>query len=191
MEWHLSSQILPYDSFTYMYLEEFLMWVYFSSVLSDVVIHDFTCNRVNKISKISIEKLSWELRPRSTSKLSCYAVASVTSDSCDPMDCSLSGSSIHDDFQARILAWAVISFSRGSSLSRNQTCVSCISRWILYHWATEKPRLTSTFPLKTFFSVIHLGSEDASHWVRFSGLFVGHFNIWLTNPRPWLLVWAP
>jgi len=34
---------------------------------------------------------------------------------CDPMDCSLSGSSIHGIFQARVLEWIVISFSRGSS----------------------------------------------------------------------------
>ena len=30
----------------------------------------------------------------------------------------------------------VISYSRGSSLPRDRTCVSCISGWILYHWAT-------------------------------------------------------
>ena len=34
---------------------------------------------------------------------------------CDPMDCSLPGSSIHGIFQARILEWVAISFSRGSS----------------------------------------------------------------------------
>ena len=34
---------------------------------------------------------------------------------CDPMDCSLSGSSIHGIFQARVLEWIPISFSRGSS----------------------------------------------------------------------------
>ena len=33
----------------------------------------------------------------------------------DPMDCSLPGSSVHGIFQARILEWAAISFSRGSS----------------------------------------------------------------------------
>ena len=32
---------------------------------------------------------------------------------CDPMDCSLSGSSIHGIFQARVLEWIAISFSRG------------------------------------------------------------------------------
>ena len=33
------------------------------------------------------------------------------SDSCDPMDCSLSGSSVHGILQARILEWVAISFS--------------------------------------------------------------------------------
>ena len=31
---------------------------------------------------------------------------------CDPMDCSLSGSSIHGIFQGRVLEWIAISFSR-------------------------------------------------------------------------------
>ena len=34
---------------------------------------------------------------------------------CDPMDCSLPGSSVHGIFQARVLKWVAISFSRGSS----------------------------------------------------------------------------
>ena len=38
---------------------------------------------------------------------------------CDPMDCSLSGSSVHGIFQARVLEWIAISFSRGSSRPRN------------------------------------------------------------------------
>ena len=35
------------------------------------------------------------------------------SDSCDPMDCSLPGFSVHGILQARILEWAVFSFSFG------------------------------------------------------------------------------
>ena len=46
---------------------------------------------------------------------------SVVSDSCDPMDCSLPGSSVHGILQARILERVAISFSRGSSPPRNQT----------------------------------------------------------------------
>ena len=38
---------------------------------------------------------------------------------CDPMDCSLPGSSVHGILQARILEWVAISFSRGSSRPRD------------------------------------------------------------------------
>ena len=31
---------------------------------------------------------------------------------CDPMDCSLPGSSVHRIFQARILEWVAIAFSK-------------------------------------------------------------------------------
>ena len=34
---------------------------------------------------------------------------------CDPVDCSLPGFSVHGIFQAKILEWVAISFSRGSS----------------------------------------------------------------------------
>ena len=54
---------------------------------------------------------------------------------CNPMDCSSPGSSAHVISQARILEWVVVSFSRGSSQPRDWTLVSCIGRWILYHWA--------------------------------------------------------
>ena len=37
------------------------------------------------------------------------------SDSCDPMDCSPPGSSLHEILQVRMLEWVAISFSRGSS----------------------------------------------------------------------------
>ena len=46
---------------------------------------------------------------------------------CDPMDCSLPGSSVPGILQARILERVAISSSRGSSRPRDQTHVSCIS----------------------------------------------------------------
>ena len=55
---------------------------------------------------------------------------------CNPMDCSLPGSSVHGISQARILEWVAISYPRTSSQSRDRTCiffVSCIGRQILYH----------------------------------------------------------
>ena len=55
---------------------------------------------------------------------------------CDPMDCSLSGSSVYGILQARILEWVAMSFSRGSSWPRDQACISYLSyigRQVLYH----------------------------------------------------------
>ena len=57
----------------------------------------------------------------------------------NPMDCSLSGSSVHGISQARILEWVAISSSRESSWSRHWTHISrisCIGRRILYYWPT-------------------------------------------------------
>ena len=45
---------------------------------------------------------------------------------CDPIDCSPPGSSDHGISQARILRSVAISFCRGPSQHRDQTCVSCI-----------------------------------------------------------------
>ena len=50
---------------------------------------------------------------------------------CSPLDCS-----VHVFFQARILEWVAISFSRGSSQPRDRTYVSWIGKRILY---TEPP----------------------------------------------------
>ena len=58
--------------------------------------------------------------------------------SCNPMVYSLPGSSVHGISQARILEWVVISFSRGSSWSREWTHVSCIYTQVLYHWVTKE-----------------------------------------------------
>ena len=55
---------------------------------------------------------------------------------CDPVDCNQPGFSVQGISQTRILEWVAISSSRGSSQLRDQTCVSCIGRWILDHWAT-------------------------------------------------------
>ena len=49
---------------------------------------------------------------------------------CDPMNCSPSGSSVHGILQARIVEWVDISFSRGFSRPRDQTCyLLCLLLW--------------------------------------------------------------
>ena len=70
---------------------------------------------------------------------------------CDPMDCSLLGSSVHGILQARIMKWVAISSSRGSSRPRDQTCisyVSCTGRRVLHHKRYLRSPRTTLLPLK-------------------------------------------
>ena len=57
---------------------------------------------------------------------------------CDPMDYSLSGSSVHGIYQARILDWIAISFSRRSSQPGDWTQVSHIEGSLFTIWATRE-----------------------------------------------------
>ena len=42
---------------------------------------------------------------------------------CDPMDCSLSGSSVHGIFQARVLEWVATAFSSNAAAAKSlQSC---------------------------------------------------------------------
>ena len=68
---------------------------------------------------------------KETSAVLCCAVLCWVSQSylilCDPVDCSLPGSSVHGILQARILEWVAMPSSRGSSQPRDRTCVSYCS----------------------------------------------------------------
>ena len=68
----------------------------------------------------------------------------------DPMDCSLPGSSVHGIFQARVLEWVTVSFSRRSSRPRDWTRVSHIVGRCFTTWAT---RGVSEFNFFFFFKV--------------------------------------
>ena len=91
-----------------------------------------------------------------------WSSCEVMSDSCDPMDCSLLGSSVHGIFQARILEWIVISFSRGSSWPRNWTQVSCISGRLFTNWAMREV-LMEAWPgsKQCGLSTLHIRSQDS------------------------------
>ena len=88
---------------------------------------------------------------------------SVMSNSCDPMDCSAPGSSVHGISQGRILQWVAIFSSRASSWPKDQTRISCIagifftaeplgkplSLWPtvnLSTWAENQLHILPTFP---------------------------------------------
>ena len=58
---------------------------------------------------------------------------------CDPMVCSLLGSSVHGISQARILEWIATSSSRGSSQPRDQSHVSCLAGRCLPLFICQNP----------------------------------------------------
>ena len=65
----------------------------------------------------------------------CVLVTQSCPTLCDPMDCSLTGSSVPGVLQARILDWVAMPFSTGSSWPRHQTQVS----WIASRFFTMEP----------------------------------------------------
>ena len=75
---------------------------------------------------------------------------------CDPMNCSPPGSSVHWVFQARILEWVAIPFSRGSSQPRGQTQVSCPMGEFFTIWATREARLGLA-------QIWHVGERELVH----------------------------
>ena len=66
------------------------------------------------------------------------AIRSVCQTLCNPVDYSPPESSVHGIFQARILKWVVIPFSRGSSQPRVQTQVSLSAGGFFTSWAPRK-----------------------------------------------------
>ena len=101
---------------------------------------------------------------------------------CDPMDCSLPGSSVQGISQARILEWVAISFSRGSSWSRDQTWVSCIAGRVFTVWATReayKPLIQEV--IEAYSSA---GKESTCNVGR------PHFDSWV-KMIPWRRKWQP
>ena len=82
--------------------------------------------KIQGLNIVSNTKWKW--------KWSC----SVMSDSLQPMDYSLPGSLVHGIFQARVLEWVAISFSRGSSQPKNRTWVSHVAGRRFTIWATRE-----------------------------------------------------
>ena len=62
---------------------------------------------------------------------------------CDPMDYSPPGSSVHGILQARILECVAISYSRGSSWTRDWTQVFWIAGRFFTVWATREQFISS------------------------------------------------
>ena len=68
--------------------------------------------------------------------MNCCLVDKLCPTPCSSVDCSSPGSSVCGIIPANTLEWIAVSFFRGSSWPRDQTCISCTGRWSLYCWAT-------------------------------------------------------
>ena len=77
---------------------------------------------------------------------------------CDPLDCSPPGFSVYRILQARILNWVSISFSRGSSRSRNWTQVSLIAGRSFYSLSHQRNSKEATI------TIIEIHLEEQRVW---------------------------
>ena len=119
------------------------------------------------------EFLRWEIPSRPSEY-----VYSVVSDSCDPMDCSPPGSSVHGIFLARILEWVVISYSRGSSWPRDQTRI--LLRLLL--WQVDSLPLSHQGSPLTFSSLlIDVLSPWAPSTLLQQGTSIPHGSGWMNE----------
>ena len=77
---------------------------------------------------------------------------------CDPMDCSLPGSSVHGILQAKILEWVAISSSRDLPNSGIEQCLLCLLYWQAGSLPLEPPVTFWQFSpiFQTFSLLLHL-----------------------------------
>ena len=76
------------------------------SIVYSLLLLKWLCSTSHNKLQWSSRNLEWESESESVSR-------SVVPDSCDPMDCSLPGYSVHGILQARILEWLAMLFSGG------------------------------------------------------------------------------
>ena len=116
----------------------------------------------------------------------------------DPMDCSPPSSSVCGISQARILKWVAISFSRGSSWTRDQNCVSWVffigrsSLYCLSHWGSPRMDICIFFISK---NNISWGKYPRACVISHSGFTFSFFQIgscvtlFIEESAVFLLIW--
>ena len=140
-----------------------------------------------------------------SSRRSCESESEVVQSCptlCDPVDCSLPDSSVHGIFQAIVLEWIAISFSRGLSQPRDRTWVSRIVDRCFTIWATRKVlglhriihlQLLQRYWLehrfgKLWYWMVCLGNEQRSFCCFWDCIQVLHFRLLFTmRATPFLL----
>ena len=117
--WQLTLVFLPGESHGWRSLVDYSPWGHKELDMTEVTTYAHPCMNTSGVESESV-------------------VAQSCPTLCDPMDCIPPGSSIHGIFQARVLEWVAISFSRRSSQPRDQTWVYRIVGRRFTIWATRE-----------------------------------------------------
>ena len=115
-----------------------LLWLWNSGALKalyQMIAEVYDCSLSFTIIQCPYDEMNDKFLDR---KVKWSEVAQSCPTLCNPMDCSLTGSSIHGIFQARVLEWVTISLSRVSSRPRDWTWVSRIVHRRFTVWATSE-----------------------------------------------------
>ena len=101
-------------------------------------INSFTHKEVDHIHRVLqfCQSFPYSKLSLKSTKPQCV-VAQSCSTLCDPTDCSLPGFSVHGIFQATVLEWIAISFSRGSSQNQGSNPGLLLCRQTLYHLSQQ------------------------------------------------------
>ena len=90
------------------------------------------CSKHNSLHLLILIPTSNCIIPECVCVFVCVLVAQSCPTLCNPMGCSLSGSSVHGILQTRILEWVLVPFSKGSSQPREVNLDLLHCRQILY-----------------------------------------------------------
>ena len=129
-----------------------------------VLLDKYKVKHFNPIINIIIINtgIKWHHVPPDVPKWKRVLVTQSCPTLCDPMACILPGSCVHGLFQARILEWVAIFFSRVSSQPRDRTQVSCIAGGFLPAELQGKPKNTgvgSLYLLQQIFPIQELNQS--------------------------------
>ena len=101
---------------------------------------------ISQVNSIMSQLVALLFQAREDERNCCLVTKSCLTP-CNALDKGLPWSSVRGISQARILEWIAISYFKRSSQPRDQTHVSCIGRWILYHRATWDTHIRSKYLL--------------------------------------------
>ena len=98
---------------------------------------------------------------------------------CNSMDCSPPGSSVHGFLQTRIQERVAMPSSRGSSLPRDRTWVSCTAGRFFTNWATREVPESRYWCLNC---QMIFSPHNLRDLFNPSAIFQAYFWLWLTSP---------